>query len=218
MAHPVSLVGAGSAGVGSTVGNTSDNTGSKSGSVGAAGASANDVTAADDADLSPAAKARLQLNASIMQASLTVSISAQDAPLALVYKSALTGINEALKSDFGDDAVQNAASQDNTPEGTAGRIVSMSTGFYEAYKAQHPGQDDATSLQNFMSSIQSGVEKGFKEARQILQGLGVLSGDVASNIDKTYALVQKGFADFKAAHQAATPADASATADQAAVS
>jgi hypothetical protein len=147
---------------------------------------------------SPAAKAKAQLNAAIVQASLTVSISAGNEPMSLLYQSALTSINESLKADFGEDAIQQAASQDNTPEGTASRIVSLSTAFYDAFKQQNPDQDSATSLQNFMDKISSGVEKGFKEARDILQGLGVLGGDIAANIDKTYALVQQGYADFKA--------------------
>jgi hypothetical protein len=173
----------------------------------AAGSSATGQVANQVANTSPAAKARAQLNASIVQASLTVSISAGNEPMSLVYQSALTGINEALKADFGDDAIQQAASQDNTPEGTASRIVALSTAFYDAFKQQNPDQDSDTSLQNFMDTISSGVEKGFKEARDILQGLGVLGGDIAANIDKTYELVQKGYADFKASMQGPAKGD-----------
>jgi len=57
------------------------------------------------------------------------------------------------------------------------------------------------------------MEKGFKEARDILGGLKVLGGDIASNIDKTYALVQKGYADFQAAHSS-KKADAPAASDK----
>ena len=158
-------------------------------------------------------RSRLQLNAAIMQASLNVSIGAQNDPLALLYKSAITSINEALQGQYGDDAIQNAASQDNSAEATASRIVSLSTGFFEAYKKQHPGQDDDVALTKFMDTISGGMEKGFKEARDILDGLKVLQGDIAGNIDKTHALVQKGYADFIAAHSskkddAAAPAKA----------
>ena len=178
------------------------------------------VQSTDGKPLSVSAKAKAELNASIVQASLSVSISASNDPMSVVLKTALTGINEALKDDFGDNAIQNAMSQDNTPEGTAGRIVSLSTGFFEAYKQQHPGQDDDTALNNFMSTIKKGMEQGFKEARDVLKGLGVLNGDIASNIDKTYDLVQKGYADFVAAHQpqAATTSTPSATGDAAAAS
>lgn len=143
--------------------------------------------------------ARVQLNASIMQASLDVSISAKNEPLALLFRSAIDRINEELAPTLGENAIQNAASQDNSPEGTAGRIVALSTGFYEAYKAQHPGEDEADVLQNFMDTIGGGFEKGFNEAVDILKSLQVFEGDIASGIDKTYELVQQGYADFKQA-------------------
>ena len=187
MSIPVSVTSSGSAA--NSAGNTAASTG-------ASNVKTQDAAAAEG---TPAQKARMQLNASIVQASLNVSISSQNDPLALVYKSALTGINEALQSQYGDDAIQNAMSQDNTPEGTAGRIVALSTGFFEAYKNQHPGQDDDVALGKFMDTIRGGFERGFKEASNILSGLNVLSGDIASNIDKTYALVQKGYDDFVAA-------------------
>lgn len=145
-------------------------------------------------------RSKLQLNAAILQASMNVSISSQNDPLALVYKSAITSINEALQADFGDDAVQNAASQDNSAEATANRIVSLSTSFFEAFKKQNPGMDNDAALEKFMGTISGGMEKGFSEARDILKGLNVLQGDIAGNIDKTYELVQKGYADFVAAH------------------
>lgn len=145
------------------------------------------------------AEARSQLNASIITASFEVAISSQNEPLALLLKTAITGINDLLKPEFGENAIQNALSQDNTAEGTAGRIVSLSTGFYEAFKSQHSGEDEAAVLKNFMATIRGGFEQGYQEASDILQGMNVLNGDVASGIGKTYELVQKGYADFEAA-------------------
>ena len=145
------------------------------------------------------AEARSQLNASIVTASFEVAINSQNEPLALLLKTAITGINDFLKPALGEDAIQNAASQDNTAEGTAGRIVSLSTGFYEAFKSQHAGEDEASVLKNFMTTIRGGFEQGYKEASDILQGMNVLNGEVASGIGNTYALVQKGYADFEAA-------------------
>lgn len=192
-----------------------------SGSTASTASTANTATAAtavqpkDDSTQSTAAKAKAQLNASIVQASLTVSLSSSNEPLSVLLKTALTGINEALKDDFGDNAIQNATSQDNTPEGTASRIVSLSTAFYDAFKQQHPGEDETDVLNKFVDTLKKGVDQGFKEARGVLDGLKVLNGDVASNIDKTYDLVQKGFADFIAAHQS-KPAGASTGDSQAA--
>ncbi|WP_229258155.1 DUF5610 domain-containing protein [Duganella margarita] len=173
---------------------------------------ATQVQAKDDKPVSVAAKAKADLNASIVQASLSVSISSSNDQMSVVLKTALTGINEALKKDgFGDDAIQNAASQDNTPEGTAGRIVSLSTGFFEAYKQQHPGEDEGELLNKFMDTIKSGMERGFSEARDVLKGLNALNGDISSNIDKTYELVQKGYDDFIAAHQPKTDSAGTST-------
>ncbi|MEV4780968.1 DUF5610 domain-containing protein [Burkholderia sp. LMU1-1-1.1] len=163
---------------------------------------AKDVQAKDDSTMSVGAKAKAQLNASIVQASLTVSLNSSNEPMSVVLKTALTGINEALKDQFGDNAIENAVSQDNTPEGTASRIVSLSTAFYDAFKQQHPGEDEEVLLNKFIDTLKKGVDQGFGEARDVLEGLKVLGGEVASNIDKTYELVQKGFEDFIASRLA----------------
>ena len=146
-------------------------------------------------------EAKTQFNASIVTASFDVAISSGNESLALLYKSAINSINVVLKQDRGDNAIENAFGQDNSAEGTAGRIVSISTGFYEAFKRQHPGEDEADVLSNFMSTIKSGFEQGYKEAADILQGLGVLGGDIKSGIEKTYDLVLQGYADFEAAQR-----------------
>jgi hypothetical protein len=144
-----------------------------------------------------AEETKAQFNASILKASMEVSISSKNEPMRLLLKSVVTKLNEVLKDQLGDNAIQNAVSQDNTPEGTAGRIVSLSTGFFEAFKAKHPGEDQAKLVDRFLETIKKGVDQGFKEARDILQGLDVLKGDIASNIDKTYELVQKKLEDFR---------------------
>lgn len=87
--------------------------------------------------------------------------------------------------------------QDNSPEGTAERIVSLSTNLLGAFEAQHPEEDPATAVKNFMDLIRQGIDQGFKEAKDILQGMGALQGDVADNIDKTYDLVQQKLSDFQ---------------------
>ena len=152
-----------------------------------------------------AARAKLQLNVSIMDASATISIGAGGNPQALLYKSAITSINEALRAELGENAVQNAARQDNSPQATADRIVSLASGFYDVFKRQNPHMEDDAALQKFMDAVKGGVEQGFKEARDILKGLNVLGGDVAADIDKTYEFVMKGFDSFAA--RVAQPAD-----------
>ena len=151
--------------------------------------------------VSTVAETKARQNAAILQASLDVSLESKNQPLALLLKAAIAGINELLRPQFGENALQAAASQDNTPSGTAGRIVSISTGFYDGFKQQHPGENADAVLTKFMATIRGGFEKGAKEAQGILKGIGVLNGDIASNIDKTLNLVRQGYADFEAAQR-----------------
>ena len=178
-----------------------------------------DQTQASAADSSKQVKltpeiAKQQLNVSILQASLEVTFNSQNDPLALVYKSAIENLNDILKPQLGDNAIQNAASQDNSPEATAGRILSFIKSAYQLFSLSSTksadgsdsadgsgstiGTDPGAAFDNFMSQIQKGVDMGFGEARNILSGLNVLNGDIASNIDKTYEILKKGIADFVA--------------------
>lgn len=139
-----------------------------------------------------------QLNASIIEASLQSHKSAGDQPLSLVLKTALQGINEALQASVEPDAsitsVEDAYESgiDYSPEATAERIVSFSTQFLSAYREQNPEMSEEESLTSFMDVISGGIDQGFDEAKDILGGLNVLEGEVSTNIDKTYELVQEG--------------------------
>ncbi len=139
-----------------------------------------------------------QNNEAILQASMEVSVSAGNDPLALLYKAAIEGINEVLQADFGDNAIQTAADSgiDVSPEATADRIVSMSTGFFSQYQEQHSELSTEEAVKSFAELIAGGIDQGFSEAKEILNGLKVLEGDIASNIDITYDLVHQGLQDF----------------------
>lgn len=70
-----------------------------------------------------------------------------------------------------------------------------------------------------MKVIQSSVDEGFNEAKSILGGMGVMDMQVVDltvdgNIDKTYKLIQQGFANFVAATKAKITAESGVT-DQA---
>ncbi|WP_371325228.1 DUF5610 domain-containing protein [Dechloromonas sp. ZY10] len=142
------------------------------------------------------AQFKAQQNVQIVQSSVSVSLSSGNEPLALMLKSAIQGINEALAPTLGPDAIQNAMSQDNSPQATADRILSLSTGFFEAYAKQNPDKDPETLVKDFVATIRSGFERGFNEASDILKGLNALGDDIKGSIDQTYALVQKGYDDF----------------------
>ena len=151
-----------------------------------------------------------ELNASILQSAIDVNISAGNEPLSLLFKTALEGINQELSGVLGDDAIQSAheSGLDVTPEATADRIVSLSTAFFGQYLEANPELSEEEALTSFVQVIQSGVERGFSEAREILGGLNVLSGEIAANVDSTYALVQEGLQFFSESYGQADEAEA----------
>ena len=176
---------------------------------GAPAATSTDTTSAT-APVSAEQQNRARLNTSIMQASLSVAISSKNQPQALLFSSAINGINEALKPQLGENAIQNAASEDNSAQATADRIVSGATGMYAAFKAQHPDETGDAALKDFMSTIRGGFEQGFGEAAGILGGLGVLDGNISAGINQTHDLVEQGFDAFEKANMS-TPGDTSAS-------
>ena len=151
------------------------------------------------AEMTPAQQQKASMNVSILE-SAAVIIGVKDEPLSLVLNSAIERINEYLAPELGENAIQKGVDSglDVSPEATAERIASLSTSFYTAFKEQHAGEDEATVLSNFIETISSGIEKGFAEARDILEGLEVLEGDIASDIDQTFDLVQEKLAAFEA--------------------
>lgn len=96
---------------------------------------------------------------------------------------------------------------DYTPEKVAGRIL----GFIEQrLQSEAAAGADPSKLKGLLDQARSGVEKGFAEARKILDGMGVLQGKVASDIDDTYQKIQDGFSDLdKRFNPAATPSTGS---------
>lgn len=80
-----------------------------------------------------------------------------------------------------------------TPEKVAERIL----GFVEQrLQSERVAGADVEKLQGILEQARSGVEKGFAEARKILDGMGVLQGKVAGDIDDTYRKIQSGFSDL----------------------
>lgn len=173
---------------------------------GSAASKANPKAAAQDASLEGAQKTaaaspqgqRAQLGAQILQASLDVSISAGNDGMALLYRTAIEHINEQLAPELGPNALQGAMQQDNSAEATAGRILSQSTAFFDAYARQHPNEEPEEVVRNFVHLIRGGFEQGYNEAVSILSGLGVLDegSSIAAEIGKTFELVQKGYDEF----------------------
>lgn len=92
---------------------------------------------------------------------------------------------------------------DYTPEKVAGRVL----GFIEQrLQSEQAAGADPSKLQGLLEQARNGVEKGFAEARKILDGMGVLQGKVASDIDDTYQKIQDGFSALDKRFNPSTPA------------
>lgn len=74
---------------------------------------------------------------------------------------------------------------DYTPDKVAGRILS----FVEAGIAQAEGDE---AKQERLEQARAGIEQGLTEAREILDGLGVLQGEIKENVDRTANLLKDG--------------------------
>ena len=144
--------------------------------------------------VSEMAHAKNEMNAAILQSAVDVNINMGNDSLSLVLKTALEGINNALLESTGEvNSLQTAydAGIDVSPEATANRIISLSTGFFGQYQQSNPEMEFEEALTSFVEIISGGVDQGFGEAREILTGLGVLEGKIASNVDQTYVIVQQ---------------------------
>ncbi len=84
-----------------------------------------------------------------------------------------------------------AKQDDFSPEKVADRVM----GFVEQrLKSEAASGSSPEKLQQLLDQARSGVQKGFDEARKILDGMGVLKDKIASDIDDTFKRIQQGFA------------------------
>lgn len=77
------------------------------------------------------------------------------------------------------------------------RVAETVLGFIEGRLQQARADGaDTTQLEKLYDQARKGVEQGFAEARKILDGMGVLKGKVAEDIDDTYNRIQSGMSDI----------------------
>ncbi|MFN3580180.1 MAG: DUF5610 domain-containing protein [Pseudomonas sp.] len=78
-----------------------------------------------------------------------------------------------------------------------GKVADTVLGFIGArLESEKAAGGDTKQLQKLYDQAVKGVEQGFAEARKILDGMGVLKGQVAADIDDTYNRIQTGLADM----------------------
>ncbi|SDH40390.1 hypothetical protein SAMN05216588_104267 [Pseudomonas flavescens] len=103
---------------------------------------------------------------------------------------AQVALSNRLAERLGLPAGSLTAKQDDfSPEKVADRVL----GFIEQrLKREAASGASPEDLQKLMEQARSGVEKGFAEARKMLDGLSMLNGKVATDIDDTAQRIQQG--------------------------
>lgn len=151
-----------------------------------------------ESTLTPQQLAKEMHNRQILEAQASLSVRSGDQSLQLTLRAAIDAINERLAPELGPNAIERAQESglDVSPEATAERIVTLTTAMFSRYQAIHTDMETLTQAESFVDIIRGGIEQGFAEAREILDGLGVLEGDIAANIDRTFELVQEGLNSF----------------------
>ncbi|WP_426356874.1 DUF5610 domain-containing protein [Pseudocolwellia sp. HL-MZ19] len=134
----------------------------------------------------------------IVEAQLEVSLKDGPSVMSLLFRTAIEEINKHMPTGSKESTIEKAYENniDVSPQATAKRIISGATAFFNAYKEQNSELTETEALNQFMGVIRSGIDTGFGEARNILDGLSVLEDELASEIDATYDFVQTGLNEF----------------------
>lgn len=120
-------------------------------------------------------------DASINDLPKSLTVSAQE----IVAK-----LNEILKAKL-PDGIESLKPEEATPEATADKIVQGATSFFEIYKQQNPDLSNEDLLRKFMETIRSGIDQGYGQAVDTLEGLGAFQFDgVKDGIEKTKSLIE----------------------------
>lgn len=137
--------------------------------------------------------------ATIIEDHISISTTEEENSRKLLYKTALDAINKELEAEFGPDAAEKIKNSgtDTSPQATADRIVNFATSLYQKFSELNPDMPEEERVDKFLALVGGGVDKGFDEARKVLDGLGVLDGKLSDDIDSTYSKVQDGFAKFR---------------------
>lgn len=123
--------------------------------------------------------------------------------LKMTYQAAIGKLNEILAPELGENTISEEALQKQggmeywNPENTADRILKGATGFLAGFQSAHPELEGEALMEQFMSVVGGGLQKGFDEAQGILGDLKVFDGKVKDNFVGTTDLVNKGMENFR---------------------
>jgi hypothetical protein len=101
---------------------------------------------------------------------------------------AIGGLNDFLKTE-GFQTIEQLNPADYTAEKVSDRILNF---IDMGLKRAEANGADSDELQRLREQARAGVEDGYKKAYDMLQGLGIMDGEVKAGVEKTYELLQQG--------------------------
>lgn len=149
-------------------------------------------------------KLKANADALIIQTSLLekqdksdVGINSVSKALTVSAKEIVSKLNELLKEKL-PDGIESLKPEDVTPEKTSDNIVSGITAMFSAYAKSNEDLEPEELISRFMAAARKGVDQGYGEASEILEGLGAFEFDgVKEGIEKTKALIEEKLKAFE---------------------
>ena len=89
----------------------------------------------------------------------------------------------------------------NPDDFTPGKITDRVLEFVNQAFGQLQNSQSNFDKEAFFSQVRQGIDTGFKDARDILTGLGVAGGRIGDNIDATYDQIQQGLLKLESGDQ-----------------
>lgn len=121
--------------------------------------------------------------------------------LSVTAEEILSRLNEKLKGQV-PGGIQSLNPDDYTPEKTASAIAGSITGMFEAYKRSNSQLSPEQQLTNFMKAARSGVQQGYDDAVETLEGIGAFQFDqVRPGIEQTKTLIASKLDAFEEAQR-----------------
>ena len=85
---------------------------------------------------------------------------------------------------------------DTSPEATANRIADFALGAFGVWQKNHGDLVEEDAREQFASFIGGAIQQGIQEARGILSALNALNGEVDTNINTTWDIIQQRLSEF----------------------
>lgn len=137
------------------------------------------------------------LESSVLHADMNLNANIENESLLVLYEVIMEDVNTVIDVECGESTIKSASTGiDPYPDEIADSIILNSTAYFSKYQAHHPGIVEFKAAETFVEAISFGIDKGFAEARNMLDELMVLDGDVERNIDIAYDFVQIGLQEF----------------------